>query len=388
MQIRDYFPFFKNNHDITYLESAATSQKPQIVIDKVTKYLSKVANPGRSSFGLSLEVQNLIEESRQKVANFFGTKSENLAFTSGTTDGINTITQSLAKNILKNEDEILICNQDHKATTLPWFYLEKELQKIGKKVHIKNYKIDPYTGLIDMKDLEKQVTEKTRFVILTHAHNVFGAVNPVSEITKILPKNIITVLDAAQTTGHIPINFEKLGIDLAVFSGHKMFALEGVGGLLANNKIKNNFEQIKFGGGIETNKFPDILEVGTKNTAGILSLKLAIEFIEKIGIINIQKEVNFLTHELLKKLQGLDNLEFMPGIAFNSKIENTGIISCKPNFEIEKLEYLLEKNQINLRIGKHCTQELPSSIRISLHAYNNVEDTNQLIKIIKYAQNL
>jgi cysteine desulfurase/selenocysteine lyase len=179
MQIRDHFPFFRQNPDIIYLDSAATSQKPQIVVDEVAKYLTKTANPGRSSFGLSLEIQNLIEEARGKIATFFGAKSEKLAFTTGTTDGMNIIAQSLAKNILEEGDEILICNQDHKATILPWINLVSELKVKSKKVHIKNYTLDPFTGLIDQKDLQNKITEKTKFVVLTHAHNVFGVVNPI-----------------------------------------------------------------------------------------------------------------------------------------------------------------------------------------------------------------
>lgn len=382
MQIRDHFPFFKNNPNIIYLDSAATSQKPQIVVDEVVKYLTKTANPGRSSFGLSLEIQDFVEAAREKIATFFDAKSENLAFTTGTTDGMNIIAQSLAKNILKDDDEILICNQDHKATILPWINLVSELKVKSKKVHIKNYTLDPFTGLIDQKDLQNKITEKTKFVVLAHAHNVFGVVNPVLEITKNFPSRIITVLDMAQTAGHIPINFTKLGVDLAVFSGHKMFSSDAIGGLLAGDKVKNSFKQIKFGGGVETKTFPDILEVGTKNTCGIISLGASVDFIEQIGIINIQKQVGFLTKYMLQKLQKIDNLEFMPGVAFNSKLENTGIISFKPLFETDKLECLLANNNINLRIGKHCTQELPDSVRVSLHCYNNLEDIDFLIQIL------
>jgi cysteine desulfurase/selenocysteine lyase len=382
MQIRDYFTFFQNNPNIVYLDSAATSQKPQIVVDEVSKYLIKTANPGRSSFGLSLEIQYLIEEARGKIATFFGAKNENLAFTTGATDGMNIITQSLAKNILKDDDEILICNQDHKATVLPWVNLVKELGVINKKIQIKNYNLDPFTGLIDIKNLQNQISEKTKLVILTHSHNVFGVVNPILEITKNLPSRIITVLDMAQTVGHIPINFKNLNVDLAVFSGHKMFSSDAIGGLLAGDKVKNSFKQIKFGGGVETKTFPDILEVGTKNTVSIISLGASVDFIQKIGIVNIQKQVDFLTKYLLQKLQKIDNLEFMPGVAFNSKLENTGIISFKPLFETEKLECLLAKNNINLRIGQHCAQELPDSVRVSLHAYNNLEDMDFLIQLL------
>lgn len=382
MQIRDYFPFFQNNPDIFYLDSAATSQKPQIVIDAVTKRLAKTANPGRSSFGLSLETQDLIEEAREKIAIFFGAKSQNLAFTNGATDGINIIAQSLAKNILKDGDQILICDQDHKATILPWVNLVKEFGEINKKIQIKNYSLDPFTGLIDIKNLQNQISEKTKLVILTHSHNVFGVVNPILEITKNLPSRIITVLDMAQTAGHIPINFKSSNVDLAVFSGHKMFTLEGVGGLLVSDKVKNNFKQIKFGGGMETKNFPDILEVGTKNTIGVISLGASIDFIQNIGIENIQKQVEFLTNNLLNRITKLENIEFMSGLGFNSSLENIGIVSFKPLFEIEKLEYLLAKNNINLRIGQHCTQNLTDSVRVSLHCYNNLEDIDALIKLL------
>ena len=382
MCIRSYFPFFQNNPELIYLDSAATSQKPKCVIDSIAKYLETVANPGRSDFGLSQEIENKIEKSRVNVANFFGTQSNNLAFTFGVTDGMNIVTNSLAKNIINYGDEILICDSDHKSTFLPWIELTKELKIVGKNIQIKKYLLDPFTGLINIKSLLANITERTRFVVLTHAHNVYGLVNSISDITNLIPKNIITVLDMAQTAGHIGIDFKELNVGIVLFSGHKMFALEGVGGLIARDKVKDQFKQVKFGGG-ETNYFPYNLEIGTQNTVSILSLSSAVGFINSIGIENMHKEIASLTRYLVLELNKLNSIELMPGVGYDLKTQNTGIVSFVPSYGIDKLKFLLSQSKINLRIGQHCTQELKDSVRVSLHAYNNIGDLDRLLAVLR-----
>ena len=382
LDIQSQFPFFKNNTDITYLDSAATSQKPFLVINQVNQYLSKVANPGRNGYGVSYDLNIQIELTRKKIANFLGTKSNNIAFTKGATDGINIITRSLATSVLQGGGEVLLCSDDHKATILPWINLQKNLETQGVNIKIINYKTDPFTGLINAKDLLSKINIRTKFVVLTHAHNVFGVVNNIKSIITHIPNHVITVLDVAQTVGHTKVNFEELGVDLAVFSGHKMFSLEGIGGLYASNRVNNLFSQTSFGGGVEIDTFPYILEVGTKNTIGIISLGAAVDFVNDIGIDNIKSETQNLTSELLSKLQNIKGLSFLAGIAFDQKLESTGIVSFASNSDQDRIIYELNENKINIRIGKHCTQRDTDSIRVSLHAYNNSKCIDRLVSTL------
>jgi cysteine desulfurase / selenocysteine lyase len=381
-KITTQFPFFQNNPGIAYLDSAATTQKPCYVIDKVNQYLIKTSNPGRNGFGLSSQVQSEIEEIRCKVVVFLGIELRNFAFCRGATHAMNTIVRSLASHILEDGDEILLCQDDHKATILPWTNLAILLGQFNINIKIVSYKTDPFCGLIDVEDLLAKINCHTKFVIMTHAHNIFGVVNDIQSITKKLPKDVITVLDIAQSIGHIDVDLAKIGVDLAVFSGHKMFALESIGGLFASNKVKPWFKQSDFGGGAHILSFPHILEVGTQNTVGIISLGAAIDFIEKIGLQNIQPHCKELVMQLYNQLQALNNIDFLPGIAFDKGLCSTGIICFESSLDLDFLQYQLDKSHINIRIGKHCTQNTLDSVRVSFHIYNQSQDIQRLMKVL------
>ena len=381
--MRQYFPFFQNNPELIYLDSAATSQKPKCVIEGVKKYLESVANPGRSDFGLSLEIENKIEYARDTISTFFGSNQSCFAFTKGATDGMNIICQSFAPDLLNNLDEIMICDQDHKSTILPWINLVDTLNSSGKKVTLIKYKLDPFTGLIDQKDLLSKVSSKTKFIILTHSHNIYGMINPIKTICDKLPMQIIKILDSAQTVGHTRVNIKDLNVDAIIFSGHKVFALEGIGGLIVSQRIKEKFKQINFGGGINQLVFPNILEVGTKNTTAIISLLEAVNFLELVGVENIENNTKNLVDYLIYKLSDLDEVEFLAGAAYDSNTGNTGIVSFQIKKPYDELKYLFSQNNINLRLGNHCTNINIDSIRVSLHCYNNFQDIDKLIEILK-----
>jgi cysteine desulfurase/selenocysteine lyase len=373
---RSRFPYFQKNKAV-YLDSAATTQKPKQVIDAVTDYLQNTANPGRNPFGRSQELYEQIEEARKDIAQFFNAKSSSLAFNSGVTDGMNKLSQSLKSHLLKDQTEILLCDQDHKSTILPWL----ELAKQNPSIKISTYRLQPFAGLIDTQDLLSKITDKTKVVVLTHAHNVYGLINDIKSITKQLPDSVLTILDAAQTVSHTKIDFQQLGIDFMLFSGHKMFALEGIGGLISSSESSKLLHQVEFGGGVENNEYPSCIEVGTPNTIGIISLKAAVKFIKSQSISNIEKQVSDLTNCCISKLLNIPSLELLPGPCYNAKSPNTGIISFKLNEYTDTFLCKLEKNNIAIRIGNHCSNNINNqeSIRISLHAYNNQEDINKFL---------
>ena len=379
-EFRSNFNYFKNNKSI-YLDSAATTQKPKQVIDSISMYLNNCANPGRTPFGRSNEINLEIEDSRNKIASYFNTQSNNLAFTSGVTDGMNILSQSLLSYIIDSEAEILVCESDHKSTILPWI----ELSKKHKNIKIKYYNLQPFTGLIDEKDLIDKITPKTKIIVLTHAHNVFGIVNDVNSITSKIPSSIITILDSAQTASHIKVDFKTLGIDFLLFSGHKMFALEKTGGILSTQRGQGILTKIHHGGGNEESTYPHILEVGTQNTSGIISMKTAIEIIETYGISNLHENVKELTKYCIDKLSSIPKIKFTPGPAYNNHSNNTGIISFEIEADLFEIGTLIDSQNINIRLGKHCSSDInfKDTLRISIHAYNNKEDIDKIVNILQ-----
>lgn len=376
---RSQFPYFQSNNAV-YLDSAATTQKPQQVIDAVTDYLQNTANPGRNPFGRSKDLYDEIESSRKEIAQFFNAKSSSLSFTSGVTDGMNKLSQSLKSHILKDKTEILLCDQDHKSTILPWI----ELAKQNPSIKISNYRLQPFTGLVDTQDLLSKINNQTKVVVVTHAHNVCGLINDIPSITKQLPDSVLTVLDAAQTVSHTKIDSQELGVDFMLFSGHKMFALEGVGGLISTSKSSQLLHPIHFGGGVENDKYPYFMEVGTPNTIGIISLKQAVRFLQSQSIDKIEKHVSDLTNYCTSKLLNIPDLEILPGPGYNSKSPNTGIISFQLKENADIFSHKLEENNIAIRIGNHCSNNINNqeSIRISLHAYNNQEEINKFLSFL------
>ena len=199
-----------------------------------------------------------------------------------------------------------------------------------------------------------------------------------------IPKNILTVLDSAQTVSHIKVDFKSLGVDYLLFSGHKLFALEGSGALISSQKGQKYFKQIFHGGGVEDLNYPNIFEVGTPNTAGILSMQSAIEFIKGYGIQNIHKKVTDLTTYCIQELSKLPGITFTPGVAYNKKSQNTGIISFKIDSELEQIIEVLDHENINIRIGTHCSSDnqFDATLRVSLHAYNEKQDIDKLIQTL------
>lgn len=397
LNVKNQFPFFTNNPDITYMDSAATTQKPQVVLDALTGYYTKSnANAGRSSYPIASKLTREVEEVREKVRKFINAKEkEEVIFTSGSTDGFNKVAYTLGLQYLKDGDEVLYCPQDHKSFVLPWFKVQKLLRDRGIKIVLIPFKVNK-TGSIDRNDLFSKVTNKTKVINATHVHNIYGADSDINKIRDSLgDKDVIINVDATQSVGHRFVDVQQLGADILSFSGHKMFAIQGVGATFIAKKLHTFMEPIFVGGSngvklhnntVEVTNFSQAYESGTQNYAGILTLGKAIEFIEELGIENIHIHLSELTQHLLQKLRHLPKIEFVYGPNFWSCADGAGILSFKVDgLSASEVGFILAENGILVRTGDHCISsrdESDDTVRVSMHVYNTKDDVDKLISTI------
>lgn len=374
--MKDYkkdFPFLESC--IIYLDSASTSLKPKIVIDEVyNNLLSNQLTENRSNSKYSRNIANEIERTRILVKDFINAKSEKeIIFTNGATDSSNLIATYFAFCNLQNGDEIMLCREDHISTIKPWLDLVEKLKNFNINIKVVDI-IMKDKGCYKADDLIEKVNEKTKFVILTHIHNIYGINMDVDVLSKWIReknKNAKIVLDASQSIGHIPVDVSFLDVDFCFFSGHKMFALTGIGVLYVKEK---NFE-------LFSNKD---FNFGTLNTVGILSLKSAINYINNISLKNITEHIYELTRYLYDKLKAI-------GVIFNKGIDKCfcavgyGIISFKlKNIPTADLIEILSDYDVIVRGGNFCNDANDDYVRVSLHIYNNKDDIDKLIKILDY----
>jgi cysteine desulfurase/selenocysteine lyase len=387
---KDLFTTYKDSK-LIYLDSASTTQKPDVVISAINNYLSEISvNPDRGSYSPSNKRSKQIEDIRQKVADFINAESpKDIVFTSGATESINAAMYSWALYNLENGDEILLCQEDHQSTILPWIHLKELLKKMGKTIELKYYTHTQYLGNADIESIKSQITSKTKLIVLTHIHNVYGTLTNVQSVRDIAG-NIPILLDASQSISHIPVNVQDLGIDFLVFSGHKMFALEGIGVLYVNPKHHSELHTFMAGSSVKDKHTAPytLLEVGSLNLVGIISLGAAIDFINYITFTDIHNYINKLMIYLSDSFKGMVKLIATPGYLYDKNQNGYGIIS----FNISGVssgdvgEYL-NLNKICVRTGNHCTYKkdtsLQDSIRASIHIYNTKEDIDQLVGLLR-----
>jgi cysteine desulfurase / selenocysteine lyase len=395
--LRSKFPIFRKHEDLVYLDSAATGQKPDEVLAEINRYYTEqCANAGRAAYAWSTQLEKSIEAVRARVANFIGGEAEDLAFTSGATESLNTVALIWGLANLKDGDEVLLCLKDHKSAILPWYNLKDMLAAMGRTINIKTFDIHE-VGDYDLKSIAGQLTPSTRLLAMSHIHHVFGLDMEVSEIRKIVGDQVLISLDASQSIGHTKVDVAALGADFLSFSGHKMFAAPGTGILWINPEHKNNLQPIKLGGkskakpGAEGLIFShkntaELLEAGTQNIPAILSLGKAVDFVETIGQDAIEEHVSELTVYLYSKLANLPGIVFAPGMGICRCERGFGILS----FRFEQianidLAFLLDSENIMVRTGDHCVYLQNTSeeyLRVSMHLYNRMEDIDRLIAVL------
>lgn len=403
MNIKSYFPIYKNNPKLIYLDSTATSLKPQIVIDKIVEYYSQYsANVKRGIYEIAEKATFEYENARKIVADFINAKSDEIIFTRGTTESLNLLAYSLGRQIIGKNDEVLTTIMEHHSNFVPWQQLCLENEAVFKILDI-----DEKGNLIaDFNTLSKFVNKKTRIATLTYVSNMLGTINPVKRIIKDLKKinkEIIVILDCAQAVPHMKVDVSDLGCDFIVFSGHKMLGPTGIGVLWGKKNLLEMTYPFQFGGEminevkIEKSTFaqvPEKFEAGTPPIAQAIGLGEAIKFIEKIGINKIDEQEKKLTEYSVKYLTEVfrNDIDIYGPKDINNR---GGIISFNiKNIHPHDLASILNEDNIAVRAGHHCAMPLhtrlgiSSSCRVSLYIYNTKEDIDNLIKSLKRAEKL
>lgn len=381
------FPMLEKN--IIYFDNGATTFKPESVITSVVDYYKNYsANAHRGDYSISYKVDVAYESSRKKVADFINADFEEVVFTSGTTESINMIANGFFKNILDQDDEILITKSEHASNVLPWFNLSNILG-----VKIKYIELDENLH-VTMDNVISSITPRTKLISIAGITNVVGDLRPIEDICKYAhANNIFVCIDGAQLVPHRKVDVKKIDCDFLAFSGHKMCGPTGIGVLYGKKELLNNLIPTSVGGGMNEsfdNEFeviykdlPNRLEAGTPNIAGAIGLATAIDYLNNIGMDKIEIHESNLRKYLIDKLIKLDyvdiiNLESESGIvSFNID----GIFS-------QDVAFYLNKYNICVRAGNHCAKILKNetgvknSVRVSLYFYNTYEEIDKLIELL------
>ena len=382
--------------EVVYFDNGATTLKPKSVRDEIIKYYDLyTSNIHRGDYKLSLMVDDLYENVRKKVSDYIGAKeASEIVFTSGTTDSLNMIVNGYFRNNLSKDDEVLITVSEHASNILPWFKLQEDIGIKVKYIELDNdYKVT-------LENVKKSITDKTKVISIAHITNVVGDIRPIKEISKLAhDNNILMVVDAAQSIGHTNINVDDMDIDFMAFSAHKMYGPTGVGVLYGKFDLLDKMMPVNYGGGmnaiftsdgyVELREIPTRFEAGTPNIEGVLGLGASIDYINNIGIDNISKYEYELKKYLLDRLEEIDNVE-----VYNKNSEGSIIaFNIKDVFAQDAAVYL-DKYNICVRAGNHCAKILDNvfnvsnTVRISLSFYNNKEEIDLLINVLKNSENI
>jgi len=388
-QIKKEFPIFDNkvqNNDLVYLDSANSSQKPRIVIDRIYDFYSKeFSNVGRSVHYLAVAATNLYEQTRTSVQKYINASDKNeIVFTKGATEAINLVANTFGQKYLDEGDEVLITELEHHSNYVPWHFLRK-----SKKINIEFAEVNDQ-GEVTLEEIKKKITDRTKIICVTHLSNVTGAILPIKEIVRLAhSKSIPVLVDGCQGAPHLKLDMQDLDCDFYAISGHKMYGPTGIGVLYAKKKWLEDLPPYQGGGGmirevkkkgISYGELPNKYEAGTMATAQVIAFNESIKFLEKIGIENIEKhEKDLLDYAV--DLLGKNNSVNIIG---NPKNKG-GVIS----FTIEGIHphdiaTILDEDGVAIRAGHHCCQilheklGLPATARASFGVYNTKDDIDQL----------
>jgi len=392
---KNLFPIFKNNPDLHYLDSTATSLKPQVVLDKMMDYyINYSANIHRGLYPISERATEEYEKVREKTAKFIGAKkSGEIIFTSGATDSINLVANGWGENNLKEGDEIVVSIAEHHSNFVPW----QELAKKRKLVF----------QISDLSFSEK-ITKNTKLLAINHVSNVLGTINDIKSIIKkarTINPDICVVVDGAQAVAHISVNVTDLDCDFYCFSGHKMYGPTGVGVLYGKVDRLVQMNPVRFGGGMIKTvdlynstwaDIPEKFEAGTPPIGEVIGLGVAIDFINEIGMENIMVHEKELIEYLFGKLKGIKWINIL-GLQNLVKLsERIGVVSMYSNDKRvgtshDMADILGRKFNVAVRAGHHCAMPLHTkfgietgTVRASLGIYNDKNDIDELIKGLKH----
>jgi len=387
--IKKEFPIFSNkvqNNDLVYLDSANSSQKPQIVIDRIYDFYTKeFSNVGRSVHYLAVAATNFYENTRKSVQKYINAEfADEIVFTKGATEAINLVANTFGHKFLNEGDEVLLTELEHHSNYVPWHFLRKT-----KKININFAEIND-SGEITIESIKKAITNKTKIIALTHLSNVTGAILPIKEIISLAhSKNIPVLIDGCQGAPHLKLDMQDIDCDFYAISCHKMYGPTGLGVLYAKKKWLEVLPPYQGGGGMinEVNKegitygeLPNKYEAGTMATAQVIAFNESIKFLENIGIKNIEKHENEIIQygeEILRKNNSVKLI--------GSPKNRGGVLSFNiDGIHPHDIATILDEDGVAIRAGHHCCQilhkklNLTASARASVGVYNTKEDFEKL----------
>ncbi|MGM8137289.1 cysteine desulfurase [Enterococcus italicus] len=394
--IRNEFPILDqqvNDEPLVYLDNAATTQKPQAVLDVLNAYYHKDnANVHRGVHTLAERATYAYEAAREKVCAFIhANETAEVLFTRGTTTGLNWVARSYGDAFVKEGDEIVISYMEHHSNIIPWQQLAAR-----KKATLKYIALTE-EGTLDMNDAKKQITDKTAIVALAHASNVLGIINPIKELGELAHNHgAVLVVDGAQSTPHMAIDVQALNCDFFAFSGHKMCGPTGIGVLYGKRALLEQMEPIEFGGEMidfvelyqsTWKELPWKFESGTPNIAGAIALGAAVDYLTDLGLDAIHEYEAELVLYVLPKLQAIEGLTIYGP---QDPDKRTGVIAFNlDGLHPHDVATALDMEGVAVRAGHHCAQPLltylnvPATARASFYFYNTKADCDRLVEAIQ-----
>ena len=377
--------------DYVYLDSAASAQKPQAVLDRLVHfYQNDYANVHRGSCHLALQATEQYENARHIVADFIHADFNEIVFTKGATEAINLVAASYAKT-LKKGDEVLVCVAEHHANFVPW---QQACLQSGATFKIFNV-LD--NGTWDLNDFKKQLSKHTKVVAVAQISNVLGVQNPVEQVIQLAHQvGAKVMVDAAQSVTHLPINVKDLNCDYLAFSGHKIYGPNGIGVLYGKKSTLEELKPYQFGGDMVDKvtieqttfaKIPARFEAGTPPIANAIGLAEALQYVSQIGWDKIQRNEQKVFAALVSGLKQIDGIEFLGNPDFK-----TGLVAFNvKGIHADDLNLILAKENVCVRVGHHCAMPIherfgvKSSLRVSLGLYNDQEDIEVFIQALHKA---
>lgn len=395
-ELRNQFPALHQRvfgKPLVYLDNAATTQKPQLVIDRITKYYSyENCNIHRGVHYLSQEATAAFEDVRTKVAGFIhAAKSEEIIFTKGTTESINLLAGSLDGFLIGTGDSVLVTGMEHHSNLVPWQQLCKRNQAKLLVAELDD------RGEVSLEQFGKLLEQKPKLVAITHISNALGTINPVKEMIAMAHANDIPVLiDGAQSVAHMHVDVQDLDCDFFVFSGHKMYGPMGVGVLYGKEKWLDKMPPWQFGGEMvdqvslqETtfNQLPFKFEAGTPNVAGVLGLGAAIEFLNQTSLEKIGQHEHQLLDLAMEKLRSVQGIRFIGNAKNRAGVISFVVDGTHPT----DIGTLVDKMGVAVRTGHHCAQpvmtrfDVPGTVRASFALYNTAQEVEVFAAAVQKA---
>ena len=398
MSCRADFPLLVNNPGLHYLDSAATSQKPRVVLDALREFYETAnANPHRGAYSLSVRATERYHDSRVRIAQFLGVSDPDcLIFTRGTTEGLNLVAASWGEANISRGDEIVVTALEHHANFVPWQVLA---MKKGAKFRVCELTPD---GRIDLEFLSGLLNEHTKVVAFNHVSNALGTINPIADIARLVREktDAVLVCDGAQSAPHFPVSFDSLGIDFYAFSGHKMLGPMGIGGLIGKRELLEEMPPYQTGGDMiefvyddrtTWNVLPHKFEAGTPNAANAVGLAAAVEYLDQIGMDRVLTHERALMSAAQTRLSAIEGLHiYGPPVGERSGVVSFTMVDVHPH----DLATILDGEGVCIRAGHHCAQPLmrrldvAATARASFYVYNDESDIDALVTGIMKAREI